>query len=165
MCECAYACVCVCVTAVRPGVTAAQQSTALCWVALGKQRKLTVLCSDCPTSPLTEKVKKGTGRAQQIRGEARNGGQLRRDFLKSDKIAPPQWQNIRTVYLISSYRVLTDQFLHALHPAVTGWLSGAGQAGGGGGGWGVGGCYGRGLCQRRSAVFSHSRERGVGDGC
>ena len=60
-------CVCVCVTAVRPGVTAAQQSTALCWVALGKQRELTVLYSDCPTSPLMEKVKKRAAGAKQIK--------------------------------------------------------------------------------------------------
>lgn len=72
---------CVCVTAVRPGVTAAQQSTALCWVALGKQRELTVLYSDCPTSPLTEKVKKGVGRAQRIKSEVRGGEKKHRSRL------------------------------------------------------------------------------------
>lgn len=39
----------------------------------------------------------------------------------------------RTVYLIMSYQVLTDQFLHTLLPAVIGWLSRVKQAGGGGG--------------------------------
>lgn len=67
----------------------------------------------------------------------------------------------RIVYLIISYQVLTDQFLHALLPAVIGWLSGAEQAGGGGVGmgWGVLGS----LPEEVSCVQREGRE-GVGGG-
>lgn len=49
---------CVCVAAVRPGLTATpQKSAALHWVALGKQRD----CTHCAViaQPLQEKVKRG----------------------------------------------------------------------------------------------------------
>lgn len=75
----------VCVTAVRPGVTAAQQSTALCWVALGKQRELVALYSDCPTSPSTEKERKEPAEHGGLRRKLETAQQP--GVLKSEKMS------------------------------------------------------------------------------
>lgn len=55
------------------------------------------------------------------------------EFEKKRENDPVAMAETRTVYLIMSYQVLTDQFLHTLLPAVIGWLSRVKQAGGGGG--------------------------------
>lgn len=105
------------------------QSPALCWVALGKQRELTALYSDCSTSPLREKVKKGARRAKQIKAEA--GKTVKAVSVKSEKMTQLQQQKRGCLFdyqlpnvnrSISTRPLLPAVILQTRIEEVEGWL-------------------------------------------